>query len=355
MKTKVENFILAWNEVPVLAEIIRIVETKKFTDPGDPKEFGHMVIGVMSPLVRGMYTFLEANGKALVAAKNETIMGLPFSCPGLGLDCIAKIDGEIDECPHASALLKIKESHPLAAHQDFIRQLMFSLIKTSLPNNGEDLSGVALVENFRIASSEVPPSYPPAYELFEGWEEMTLEELVAVSITGTFLQPLAEILETGQFVEHESPVVDGESLIRMMKPLEKAITTKIELLTEGMKAKEEEHNRLLQGENFIKKPRPNIDFASLFGGLATMISIDMSDDAPRFSFEPKDPSHLDCIRVAEIKKELHAVASSVEPYQEMSWPLIKMDIDPEKKDGFDGIGIRAGFQIVAFNKPVEVE
>jgi hypothetical protein len=355
MKTKVANFIQAWNEVPVLAEIIKIVESKKFTDPGDPKQLGQPVIGVMSPLVRGMYTFLEVNKRALVAAKNETIMSLPIACPGFGLSCIGKIDGELDDCPHAPALLKVKESHPLAAHQDFIRDLMFSLIKDATPDHGETLSRISLIENFQISTREKPESYPDTFETFQGWEDMTLEELVAVSITGTFLQPIAEILESGQFVDHEAPsLIDGDSLIRLMKPLEKAIITQISILTKGMNAKEEEHNRLLEGENFVKRSRPNFDFTPL-GILGAMISIDMSDENPQFSFEPKDPSHPDCIRVEELKKELHVIASSVKPYQDITWPLIQMDINPEKKEGFEGLALRAGFQIVAFNQPVPAE
>lgn len=355
MKKKVVNFIQAWNEIPVLAEIIRIVESKKFTDPSDPKRLGQPVIGVMSPLVRGMYTFLEGNKKALIAAKNETIMNHPIACPGFELSCIGKIDEELDVCPHAPALLKVKESHPLAAHQNFIRDLMFSLIKDATPDHGEALSSVSLIENFQIITRKKPESYPDTFETFQGWEDMTIEELVAVSITGTFLQPIAEILESGQFMDYEAPpAVDGDFLIRLMNPLEKAIITQVNLLTKGMKAKEEEHNRLLEGDNFVKKSRPNFDFTPL-GLLGAMISINMSDENPRFSFEPKDPSHPDCIRVEELKKELHAVASSVKPYEDITWPLIQMDLDPEKQKGFYGLALRAGFQIVAFNEPVPVE
>jgi hypothetical protein len=359
METNVVNFIQAWNEVPVLAEILRIVESKKFIDSGDSKKSGHLVIGVMSPLARAMYTFVEGNRRALYAAKAETLMSHPFACFGFGVDCIAKIDEEFDSCPHASALLKVKELHPLAAHQDFIKEFMFSLIKDAFPDHGETLSGVSLIQNFQITTREKPESYPDTFETFKGWEDMTLQEMVAVSITGTFLQPLAEILQNGRFVDDEAPAfADGDSLVRLMKPLEKSIVTQVHVLIEGIKAKEDEHTRLLEGENFIKKSRPNIDFTP-FGFLGTMISIDMSDDmseeTARFFYEPKDVSHPDCIRVEQINNELLAVARSVQPYEEILWPLIYMDLDSEKKNNFAFFALRAGFQIVAFNEPVSIK
>ena len=352
MKTNVEHFIKAWNEVPVLAEIMRIVEDKKFIEPsGDSKKIGQPVIGVMSPLVRAMYTFLDGNAKALIAAKKQTLF--PFACPGLGLDCIGKIAVEADFCPYASALLKIKESHPLAVHQDFVREFMFSLIRSGLPDHGEAISNLSFIKNFQITTPEKPESYPDTFEMFQGWEGMTLQQLIEVSITGTFLEPLAEILGWNEFVDDETPAfATGDSLIRLMKPLEKAIVTKISILSQGMKEKEEEHNLLLKGENFVKKPRFNIDFTSL-GGLSTIISIDMSHGAQEF--EPKDPLHPDYIRVQDLKKEIQDIVLSVKPYQDIIWPIIQMDLDPEKRDGFDGIAIRAGFHIVAFNQPVEVE
>ncbi len=351
MQTKA--FIQAWNEVPVLAEIMRILESKTFTGPGGPKKLGEPVIAVMSPLVRAMYTFLDGNKNALKEANASTLIGLPIPCPGLGVDCIGKIAMELDICPHTSALLKVKESHPLAQYHDFIKDLTLSLIKDAMPDHGEKLSSIRFIENFQITTRQKPESYPDTFEMFQGWESMPLEELVAVSITGTFLEPLAEILDSAAFLSVEPPMNEHEPIIREMKLLEKALISRINVLGEGMEAKEQERNKLLEGDNFIKTSRPKLNFSSL-GSFAKIISIGMND-AEEQGFEPKDVNHPDFLRVKELGKELDNAQNAIMPYHEILWPIIQMDIDPVKMDGFNGLAIRQGFQLVAVNEPADVE
>ncbi len=322
---------------------MNILERKEFINPNNPKKSGQTVIGVMSPLTRAMFTFLEGYGKEdFENAKCDFIFEGPFPCPGLEFSCLQKVAVEMDICPYAKSLQKFNEEWPMFAHSDFVRDFMHALISNHLP------SAEKIIEGFNIVTTEDLGSQSPDFAKYEGWENMNLEGLMEVSIRGTLLESIAEIIAGGQFKDEDEKHAEDDVVIREMTSLEKAILTVININLEKVNPMINEHTKLLNGENFISSARPNISMESLLDGMAQIISIDMS--GIKKGFEPKDKTHPDFLRVKELDKEIRARHQEINSFRNLMWKIIDMGINPTQKNGYDCTGIRAGFQLIVFNE-----
>ena len=346
-KKGVSLLIEAFRGLPVMNEILNILEKKEFIDDDNCAELGDSVVGVMSPLTRAMFKFLETAGKSEFEKVEDGFMYEgPFPCFGLEFECLQKVRGELDICPYAKALMKFNEEHPLLIHFDFVRKFMRSLISSQVP-------GGERIVSFYVVTSQIPESYNPDYPKYDGWEKMDLEQLIEVSIQGSFLEPIVEILASGEFHDEETSIVDGEIVIREMTDLEKAIFTPIVVVHEAIKAMIAEHTQLLKGENFIETTRPKID-VDPFMGIGMMISIDLSHGEER-GFIPKDKNHPDFIKVKELGKLIKSEQAKIQPIESLLWPIIKMNLNPKQTRDYNVTGIRSGFQIIVFNEKEEIE
>lgn len=344
-KESVTCLIEAFRGLPVMNEILNILEKKEFTNTTGTKNFDESVIGVMSPLTRAMYHFLETAGaKEFEKAKAEIISTSPIPCDGLSLYCLSAF-AEAGICPYADALQKFNKEHNLQ-HKDFVRTFMMTILATQFP-------GAKIIrENFEIITSGfIVPL--PEYEKYEDWEEMNLEELMEVSIKGTFLEEIADVLKNGQFIDIADSVIEGDVVIREMTLLEKAIFTVVNNVLKSLQPLAEENSRLLDGENFEVDSSPGISSESFMGGMVEVISISMQGLGKK-SYKPKDKAHPDFIRVEELEKEILKKKKVIEPLRDIVWSIISMGIDPSQKNGYDVTGIRQGFQIVVYNKKEEL-
>ncbi len=346
-KESVTCLIEAFRGLPVMNEILNILEKKEFTNPTGTKKFDETVIGVMSPLTRAMYHFLETAGaKEFQKAKTGFIFTGPFPCDGLDMDCLNKVASELSICPYADALQKFNKEHPQLQHRDFVRKFMMAILVNQFPGAKK------IRENFEIITSGfIVPL--PEYEKYEDWEEMNLEELMEVSIKGTFLEEIADVLKNGQFIDIADPTIEGDLVIREMTLLEKAIFTVIKGTVKSLLPLEEEHNNLLEGEAFELGSGLDISRESFMDGMVKVIHISMQGSGEK-SFKPKDKKHPDFIRVEELEKEIHEKKQQLDPLRNITWSIIDMGIDPSQKNGYDVTGIRQGFQIVVCNKKEEL-
>lgn len=337
----VKLVIEALRELPVMNEVLNILEKKEFTDPDKPRKFSQTVIGVMSPLTRAMFTFLENCNKTFNEASSQFISEGPSMCSGLDSGCLSLVEKE-EHCPYIRSLKAFIVEHPMLAHKDFVHNFMMSILVAQFPGAEK------IRENFEIVTSNRMDSIPE-YEKYEGWENMHLEQLMEVSIQGSFLETIAEILESGQFTDVDDPTIEGDLVIREMTLLEKAMFTFVNNTLKSLQPLEVEHNKLLEGEAFEVHSGLEITSESFMGGMAEIISISMQGLGKK-SFQPKDRTHPEFIRVEELEKEIRAKQEEINPVRNIMWPIINMGIDPSQKNGYDTTGIRSGFQIVVFNE-----
>lgn len=338
-KESEKNLVEAFRGLPLMNKVIDILEKKEFIDPGDNIRIGNVIIGVMSPLERSIYTVIEQ--------PTNKIKELG-TCPHGTLDsgCLSSFSFELGFCPFVDQLTIIKTEHK---NNKTLRDMMFALIKSRLDTNIREIESIHLDSKFCITTTS-PIPVPETIEVFENFEQMGLEEMLEVSLRGTFLEPIIGVLKSGEFKDIPDSIVEGELFLREMTPFEKAMCTTLMSISETIDPMIEEHTKLLRGENFISSTRPKIDVQS-FGGIGIMISIGGSGHEEHF--EPKDKNHPDVLRIMELKKEIEKGKTKGNFITELLTSIIKMSIDEEKINEFDSIGIRAGFQIVASNNTEE--
>lgn len=63
MNKKTISFVELFNGIPMLHNVLPVLESKTFTDSDLAPRDGYVVIGVMSPLERACFTFLDAAEK----------------------------------------------------------------------------------------------------------------------------------------------------------------------------------------------------------------------------------------------------------------------------------------------------
>jgi len=321
---KVTLLIEAFRGIPVMNQVLNILEKGEFTDPGDTIPDSSTLIGVMSPMERSIYTLLHQ-----VDYQIKSLGVCPFG--NLGIGCLDSFNFELRICPYVEDLTKIKES---AGNQEMIRDLMFAIIKDRLDTYKRSFEHVGINEKFQITTrSRV--TINQSIKDFIGFEQMNLEELMEVSIEGTFLEQIADILESRQFIDADDAIKESDSFIREMTSFEKAIYTLMIQSIEPLQPLQEEHNNLLQGDAFEAVPVPNIFMELFMDG--------------KKSFRPKDETHPDFLRVEELKKLIKVGYEEIESISNIMWLIIKMNIDPEMENGYDSRAIRAGFKIVVHN------
>lgn len=340
-KTKVGKLIVAFRGIPVMNEILNILEKKQFAIVKEEKGAAETIVGVLSPLERAMFTFLEGTESDFNARIDAIVTGKDDGCSGLRVRCTKMIARDIDHCPYGTEIKEFMTTHPLVMHMDFVQKVKNVLVNSRIPDAEK------MVANFFVVST-TPSAENPDYEHFSGWEDMSLEELMAISIKGTALEEVADILEVGEFsCSNDEVVAEGEVVVRGMTDFEKAINTYVYRLKQQLEPLTAEAQAIQEGPNYEKSMRPKIDVDEVLRGFVTMISIMMGEMEP--TYREKDPNHPDALRLKEISGQLKTVASKLTELSYWHWPIIEMNIDPQMLTDYEVKGVREGFKIVVYN------
>lgn len=326
MKTKEKlSLVKLFSGVPMFEKVMNILKSKVFITPDTPRKDGFTTIGLMSPLERACYSVLEASTEK-IKALGECKFG------HLHAGCVNTVMVELDFCPFAKQLVAIREENP---YQKDLRSFMFSLIRSRMTAKHPDLEKISLCEEFRIMTpTKMDP--PETIEVFEGMEKMSVEEMLEVSLKGTFLEPVLDVLTTEKFVDDDSPMKEGEEIIREMTSLEKALWTSYSVLFEEMRIKSDKM------EKFMEK-------SDAFHDVGMSIGLGMG--SPRVAkFIAAEKGHPDTIEVEKMQQEISVIDSCIDPLNSFLWNIIQSHVPADKQEQYDSTAIRQGFKIVMFNE-----
>lgn len=328
MTNKKLSLVELFRGVPMFAKMLDIMESQRFDALPDPRPDGHnTIIGLMSPLERACSTVLH-EAAAKITALGDCRRGHP------DVRCLGNIVVELEICPFAKSILAIKAEYP---NQSMIRDFMFALITQRMLASYPNIEDAALSGNFVITTSTEMEA-PETIEMFEGFEKLSLEEILAISIEGTFLESIIAIVETGEFTDTDSPVTDTEIFVREMTLLEKACWTHYSRLFETKKKLSDERTALRKGDAFHRL------------GMMITISLGSDDSGAEELYVPTDDNHPDVLRVNKISEELDAIKSKMEPFKTLFWGMINSGISQKTSDEYASHGVRQGFKIVVFNE-----
>lgn len=324
MNKKTISFVELFNGIPMLHNVLPVLEGKTFTDSDLAPRDGYVVIGVMSPLERACFTFLDA------AEKKVNAMG-DCSFGTLNAGCMQNIVVELEFCPHAQELLALRNEYPYMGE---VRDFMFALIRSRMNALYPDLDRMSLNQGFQIMTASDSVS-PVPYETFEGWETMSVEDILNVSCKGTFLENIPDVIAQATFIDGEREVGESELVIRTMTDIEKALWTSYSTLFYQKKAKAEEVETLHEGEAFHR-----MGFAISIGG--------GSVSGEKLYF-PKDKNHPDVAKVEQLKAEIEKLEPGIEVFNTLFWTTVRHGSEEQQKL-YDTTGIRKEFQLVMFNE-----
>lgn len=324
MKTKTNlSLVELFSGVPMFAKMLEVLKSKQFIIPENPPKDEHTTIGVMSPLERACYAVLDS--------PEDKIKSLGV-CPIGHLDsgCMNAVMVELDFCPFAKQLLAIREEYP---HQKGIHNLMFGLIQSRMQKNHSDLENISLTEGFRIMTSTKMNS-PETIEVFEGIENMSVEEMIKVSFQNTFMESVIATFETGKFVDESSPIKDGEIFIREMTTFEKALWTVYSTLFDEKKAKIQKLEKLMEGDAFH-----TMGMSISLGRGSSSIGMIIA----------AEKGHSDVIEAEKLEQEISSFDAQLQPLDSLFWSVVR-STSKEKHDMYDTTGVRKGFKIVMFDE-----
>lgn len=315
-------------------KVLDVLESQRFDMLPNSRPDGHTIIGIMSPLERACSTVLqEVDAKIIskIVALGDCQRGTP------SIRCLDNVVVELEICPFAKNILAIKAEYPHQS-QNILRRFMFTLIGNRMLAFYPSIEDVDLSRNFVITTStEMDP--PETIEMFENFEELSLEETLTMSIKGTFLEQIIAVAEAGEFVDETTVVKDHELFVREMTTLEKACWTVYSNYYDACKKLSDERNALHEGDAF-----------ECFGSVIT-ISLGSDDDSSAEGlYIPKDENHPDVLRTIQISEELQTIETKMEPLKKFLWNMIASGIPKNVSDGHSNRGIRTGFKVVVYNK-----
>ncbi|MCX6824551.1 MAG: hypothetical protein NT085_05530 [candidate division SR1 bacterium] len=272
-------------------------------------------------------TVLESDG---IVAKMEAL----GSCTG-GIPsrlCFTLIELEPDHCPFIKEITEIKKE---IEGREMVHELMFGLLQSRLNVQKLGLEDIMLCSDFQVTTSTEIDTLE-IFELFPGAEEMSLEEMLQVSLKGTFLEPVIAIMESKQFIDEDAELKDGEVFIREMTDFEKALWTVYSTLFEEQKSKKKEKDTLEGGDAFFTS--------------GIVLSIGPRSLGANRLCVPIDENHPDVLTVKNLSEEIDVLEFQIDLLNKFFWTLIKGNIPQEQMADFSTIGVRQGFKIVTFNK-----
>jgi hypothetical protein len=278
-KNKKKSLVELFTGVPFFKKVLEIMISKVFIDLDNPCPDGCTIVGVMSPLERACWTVF------------------------------VKRDKEIED------------------YLDDLQDFMFNLILSRIQKDYPDLKYTHLHQGFSIMIfTEVDTS--KTIEVFEGIEEMSLEEMLEVSLKNTFLEPIFDIFETGKFIDARTSIKDGEVIICEMTTLEKVLWTIYSHLFENREAKIEELQKLMKSDTFFPM------------GIA--ISVDGYSCGINTTFIGKK-DHPETIKAENLEKEISLLDVRSEPLLSLFSTVVYSDFLNGK---YANIGVRKNFKIV---------
>ncbi|MEI6118506.1 MAG: hypothetical protein WCP92_04700 [bacterium] len=309
--------------VPAFDKVLEVMKSKQFVSPDSEVAPDAILIGVMSPLERACYTLL-----------NVPISKLPLlgKCPNGTVEgrCLSVFTFEMNECPFANELAEISKEFDVVKP---LRDLMFALIQSRL--GAMNLDSIHLNVGFKLSTSTaITPS--ETIEVFQGAEELPLEEMLEISLKGTFMESVLATMQSGVFVGDDPAIKEGEQVIRPMTDFEKALWTEISKSFQTGKLKSDELDTLL-------------GTSDAFVHMGMVISVGTDIDTGGI-FGVTDENHPDVAKAHQLREELSQLKSSAKSLKSFFWAVVKSNTTQEYLDLYDTTGVRQGFQITMFNE-----
>lgn len=328
MKTKTEvSLVELLRGVPMFKRVVEILESKEFVNPDQAIPDGSRIVGLMSPLERACYSFLENEGDVV-----QRLEALGECSPDNRPDptCLMLVD--YSDCPFVE---QIREINTDFKTRKIIRKLMFSLIESRLEKAGMDLNNLSLNKDFRITTTtKMDP--PETIEVFEEWENWSVEEMFAKSLKDTFLAFVPELLNSKAFVDETTEISEEELFIREMTDLEKVLRTKINETFALGTAKSAELEKFLMKSNIFN-----------MHGICISIGGGSSDVGAMFGVT--DDTHPDAIKARTLNNEVHQLKNELELLNDLFWKIVESGTTELESKAYDITGIRKGFKVVMFN------
>lgn len=295
------NLVEILKGIPMFDQVLEILEKKEFIKPNSSSTPEDVAISEMSPLERAIYTRIARIQNDVENELNS------ISSPGkdkISLKCFECFGFMIGVCPVGAEIEAVDTKDK---ERKFLEDFMYGLITSRLiKTDALLLRGICIRDSFMIISHDVEA--PKSISTFE-FENASLEKMVQMSLKGTFMEKVSEILETNQFVDPESLLEENEEIIREMLPIERAIYSVWKFI----------HDNVMQ----IKE----------------------SNGIEKIEFDEKNLSIVD-----SVVKELCVNKIQEGSIDDVLWSLIKVGIKG-KYEKSDSIGIRSGFKVVGFEIP----
>ena len=304
MQKKTLSLVELLKGVPALQQVLDVMESKKFVSSDTEISADAIIIGMLSPLERGCFTVLD-----IPISKLSSLGKCPIN--DVESRCLTAFKFEMNECPFTKELGLIADEFDAVKS---LRSFMFALITSRLKSL--NLDSIHLNVDFKLSTS-AKITTPETIEVFQGAEELSLEEMLAVSVKGTFLEPVIAIMESGNFIDEEDLIQDGEQYVRDMSDFEKALWMEISKIFQTGKTKSDELDKLVKTSD-------------VFVPVGMMLSF--------------------AIKANQLGAELEQLESFAKPLKSFFWNVVKSNIHQEILDCYQTTGIRHGFKIVMFNE-----
>jgi hypothetical protein len=312
----------------LLAGVLTVLKTKQFIDVIHPYDGEYSLLGKLSPLERAIYTVLIRPVIAIDNLGSCSLLRHPVT-----FDCINMFKAKGEKCPFANQLTAIRNEFPPNA----LTELLHELIHSRLNVMELDLPDIRLCPDFLIVTSKKDVQSQSPIQSFETIDSMSMEEMLEVSLKGTFLGPIFEIINSGKFYVGKQALESRDVVVRDMTLLEKGFWTRELQLVEAYDKATIELQELYKGNAFIP-------MFSLF----TLSSEGIS--GPSQSYLPTDPEHADAIKATSLEREINKIKTEVKIVDDFMWEIIMSGIPKDTLDAYTSQGIRKKFKIVVYNK-----
>ncbi len=326
------NLADAFKGIPAMKQVIEILEKGEIIDHGSEIGDNRRIIGLLSPLEQAI----------------NMVIGAPLEkSKELGVFCTFDEHGPSCFPIFSTEFWSFKDlMSPDRKDHEMLRELMFALIKSRLDADARGIDDLQINSKFRITAGNHIP-IPESIEVFQGSHKMDVEQMLEISLRGTLLEPIIAILKSGEFIDVETEIADGDMFIRELIPIEKSIATMINASNQAINPKIMQHEQLLQGENFTPVFRPKIEYTP-FGG-RDMLMILKGESDMETCYASHDDNHPDAILVRALRDEIGVEKDRVSKLDHIFWLIVTSNLNEEQVFGFEKIGQRSGFQIVIFN------
>ncbi|MEI7558358.1 MAG: hypothetical protein WCJ45_06210 [bacterium] len=245
MNTKEKTWVELLSGVPLFVKVLEVLKSQVFLDSDELLSEGDTIVGIMSPLERACFTVLKSSGNDALSALDSC----PHDKPGSR--CVDFDEGDplfcpyINQphCPHFAELKVIKAD---AARNEKLFAFLSSLIQSRLQTRSRNISVLHLNKDFRISTPEEIDA-PDTIEMFESFSLYSSEDLLDISLKGTFLESILSIVLAKKFTYEKQRITKNDIAIRDMSIFEKALQTLLTTVREDLKTKQSEFLKLMDG------------------------------------------------------------------------------------------------------------